>query len=291
LDRQKSSVISKIAAHKITHDCENSFTQNESSHPPFFSLDKKLKIHKMGAINYLQGTHSSLNINNSLGLSVQDSDSDSKSWSWSENIGLSFNVLNLFNIGTGGNYSISKSHSTSVGSGYNASLGVSLGLNLQTNTFELEFKEYEECITLRLNPNLFSGEDSIYKNIWINELSNQRKTELATSGYFICTGVINKTPLHRKENYYFLSQPLVEDGQQDFFDPRNQMMNISFRGEKDLISLLNVLQGTVYRHSPQDKGSGHSILEDQKRIFQDIETTLPSWPGVYSEFTNTGFHH
>ena len=243
-------------------------------------------VKKIGNINYKKGTTSNLSVGNTFSVAKAESSSVSKNWSWTTSAGLGFNAFDIFKIGTSGSYAISKSDSKS--NTINNSLQVSATTNLmmQTSTFDIEISTYEECSSIRLNPNLFIGKNAIYGNIWINTLRPEEAAKIATSGFFICTGVNNNTPIIKEESYYLVSQDNTYNrGQQDSYAAENNTLFMTFRGKNDLSSFLNLIQGSV-KHPDSASSFERSSTGSKADMANDFLTKLPSWSGVFSDIIN-----
>jgi hypothetical protein len=154
---------------------------------------------------------------------------------------------------------------------------------LQTNSFDLTLESYEECTSIKLNPRLFLGKKAVYGNLWNTQLKPSETVKLATSGYFICTGLNNTTPIVKEENYYLISQVNTwNHGEQDGADILNQTLFMTFRGRNDLNSFMKFIQGSL--KSPDGANTfefGSKSANDT--LSDDFATKIPTWSGAYSE--------
>ncbi len=246
----------------------------------FFSIEKKLMVKKVGKVKYLSGTSQNLSVGNSFNVSNAESTTKSQTWSWSSSVGLSFDFFDFFRVGTNGSYAVSSAKSKSNSSTNSAQINSSSYLNLQASTFEIELSSYEECVAIRLNPELFSGANARFGAIWNSSMKPQDIARVATSGFFICSGVSNNTPIVKKENYYLITKdPSSSHGEQDAYSSENQQLNLAFRGEKDLQTFMMIIEAKI-RAESSNNGDANFV---SKKTLLPNQISLPTWPGSFSE--------
>ncbi len=249
----------------------------------FFSIDKKIMIKKIGDYKYKSGTTTNFSVGNNFNVAKGEAKTKSSSVSWSTRLGLSFDVLSIFKIGTDVSYSLSSTKANSESITNSAQVNASTYLFLQTNTFDLVITSYEECTVIKLNPELFVGKNARFAGVWNTEASAAKIVKVATSGLFLCTGVNNNSPITKQENYYLVSQDTsFNNGQQDGHDLNNRQLFMTFRGQSDLVNFLNLIQSSV--KLPGSANSFESSTTGTKTSLVKSFYVLPSWPGAYSDF-------
>jgi hypothetical protein len=266
-------VLNNVIAN-ITQTCIDQVERDPSQ---FFSIDKKLIVKKIGNIKYKKGTTSNISVGDAFSVGKSDSSTISKAWSWSSEVGLGLN-LGLFKAGTSGGYAISKADASSRSSTNYVQVGRTTNLLLQTNTFNVELNSYEECSSIRLNPALFTGKNAQLGNIWVSTMKSAEIANIATAGFFICTGETNNKPIVKEENYYLVIQANnYLNEQQDVNSLENQTLFMTFRGQRDLSTFLNLIQGSIKQPESATSNFGASSISLGR---------LPSWPGAYSDAIN-----
>lgn len=244
----------------------------------FFAVDKKIMVKKVSGFKYLSGTTTNFSVGNSFSVSKSDTSSKSQTWSWTTTAGLSFEFLDVFKVGTSGSYALSSSKSKTDSTSSGASVNASTYLFLQASTFNVDIASYEECSSIRLNPELFIGKNARYGAIWNETMKPAEIAKAATGGYFICTGVTNNSPITKKETYYLVSQDTGSSkGEQDAYSAENHQFFMTFRGQKDLMSFLGLIQSSV-----QMPGSANSF-DATKGGLSSRFAALPTWPSAYSD--------
>ncbi|MDO9184283.1 MAG: hypothetical protein Q7U04_17850 [Bacteriovorax sp.] len=279
----KTGVLPSYIIENMTLNCLEAVRKDPSR---IFSVDKKLIVKKVGNIKYKKGTSSNLSVGNAFNVARAEATSLNKTWSWTTTAGLSFDLFDIFRIGTSGSYAVAKSDSKSTTTNNSVQVASTTNLLMQTSLFEVEISSYEECSSIRLNPNLFIGKNAQFSNIWNNTVKPEEIVSLATAGLFICTGVINNTPIIKEENYYLISQDNTYNrGEQDANAPENQTLFMTFRGQKDFSAFIGLIQGSLKR--PETASAFEKSTSATKAgLTNDFLTKLPSWPGVYSDTIN-----
>lgn len=248
-----------------------------------FIVEKRLFVKELENYRFLGGTNYPLSVGNSisLGRSASHSTSTSKSLSLSASIpNLLGAFTKIFSVGISGSYTISQSDDKSRSSSNNVSVNTSIPLQLEKNPFQLKFKRYEECSTIKINPAHFL-KGGLFASALKPSLSEAEKTAAASRGLMICTGTDNTTPLVREENYYLLSQG-AGDITQDSGDLRNLQFFIALRGEKEFQRLMYFMKGTIKTPETADRSSSehenNSI--NLKALFNSGHSNVP---GSYND--------
>ncbi len=275
----KSVVINEVLTQRLVQSCVSNVRKDTGR---FFKTDKKLIVKKVGEIKYLSGTTTNFSVGNSFSIAKADATTKSQTWSWSNSVGLSFDLFDIFKIGSTGSYAIASTSSKSNSTSSTAVVNASTYMFMQSSAFNIELTSYEECASIRLAPELFIGSSSSFNYIFNSAMKSQEIARVTTSGFFICTGIDNTTPIVKKENYYLVTQDMgSKGGEQDSYRSENQQLFMNFRGQNDLLNFLSIIQGSV-------KGpTSSSVLENTSSM--NITRTarslggLPSWAGVYSD--------
>lgn len=274
----KTVVLDEMTTQRMVTSCVATVRRDPSR---FFKTDKKLIVKKIGNVKYVGGTTTNFSVGNSFSVAKADSNSKTQTWSWTNSVGVSFELFDIFKLNSTGSYAIASAHSKSDTTSSTAVVNASTYMFMQTSTFNVELTSYEECSSIRLAPELFSSR-SLLGSVFTHSMRAQEVARVATSGLFLCTGIDNATPVVKKESYYLVSQDMgSKGGEQDSYSRENQQLFMTFRGQKDLSSFLNIIQASV-------KGpSSASALENttSTNVTGTAKTMggLPTWPGVFSD--------
>lgn len=274
----KDGVLTSTTSTVLTQQCMSAARSNPKT---FFNVEKKLLIYKIGNFNYKSGTSTNFSVGNSFSVSKAESKSTSSTWSWNNSIGLSFEFLDLFKVGSTASYAISTSKSKSDTTSNSASVNASTYLFLQQSNFDITIDSYEECSSIKLNTELFSGRNAPLANIFNSNLKSQEIVKAATSGYFICTGVKNTTPITKRESYFYVSQDLSSKGEQDAYAAENHQFFMTFRGQKDLDGFLSLIQSSI--QLPGSSTGFSSNVNGTKAGLMNKFGMLPTWPGSIAD--------
>jgi hypothetical protein len=274
-------VLKPGAANQFTQLCLDSIREGNAS--KFFAVDKKLIIKEVADNQYLGGTTLSMAVGANFNMTKGENASVTRSWSWTTSAGLNFKFFDVASVGTNGSYSISKSISHNDLLNNSVQINSNTGLLVQTNTFKIQIKAYEECSSIKINPALFSGEKAPFRDIFATQLRGEDKAKAASFGYFICTGQVNRNPIERTEYYYLVSQDHWSSGQQqDTHDLRNRQLFINFRGSNDMSAFLGMIQGHLKMPNNHTDYSS-SLVGTKDSLIRDFGSVIPTWPGVYSD--------
>jgi hypothetical protein len=261
----------------ITRDCIYSVRKDPNS---FFSIDKKIMTKKIGNVNFKGGQTFNINVGNSFYISKADSKTVSKTWSWSSSVGFKLEFLKIFSFGSQAGYALARSNTTSDSSTNSGAVSMSTNLLLQRNTYSLELQSYNQCLAVKLNPELFAGTNARYRNYFSAILDLQERARVVSSGFFICNETSQK-PIQVDESYHLVSQDrMYGGGIIDAHDLANHQLFMSFRGDKDLTAFLSLIQGTV--QSEKGKTSIGLNIQSREKLSNEFMIGLPSWPGAYS---------
>lgn len=272
----KSGVLNAYAITPLVSSCQAAVYRDPSR---FFTVEKKILIKKIGNINFNGGNSTNISVGNSFNVSNAESTTKSQAWSWNTSVGLSFDLFEIFKVGTNGSYNVSLNKSKSNTTTNSAQINASTYLTLQASSFTIELTSYEDCASIRLNPELFMNGNRQYSNMWAEGINQTDMAKAASAGMFICRGVTNQAPKTIKESYFLLAKdPSSSHGQLDAYSEENQQFFMTFRGKKDLARMLTMIQGQVKNQS------GNSLEQNlavEKSSLASL-TALPTLPGIYS---------
>ncbi|HEY8271321.1 MAG TPA: hypothetical protein VIG33_10575, partial [Pseudobdellovibrionaceae bacterium] len=254
-----------------------------ANHPEqIFTVEKRLFVKELESYRFLNGYTYPISVGNSITLTK----SESHSTSISKSLGLSLNMIpfefaKIFSIGISANYAISHSDSEDEGNANSVSIGSNIPLSMEQNVYQLKFKRYQECASIKINPQHFLKK-GLFSNSLKPKLKESEKAEIASRGLMICTGVDNTTPLVRNENYYQLNQAPGDTQIQDNGDLRNIHFFMALRGEKEFQRLMYFMKGNIKTPQTADRSS-----DEQKNTFTNLNnlfnTGFTNVPGSYND--------
>jgi hypothetical protein len=274
----KDGVILPTVATSMTQICLSTVSENPNN---FFQIEKKLLIKKVGNSKYIQGTTTNFSVGSTFSVSRSETDTKTKTWTWSSSIGLSADFFDVFKVGTTGSYAIAKAHANAKAESNSSQINSSTYLFLQNSAFDIELTQYEECAVIRLNPNLFMGKNSKYITIFNPNLKANEIAKAVTSGFMLCTGVNNNNPITKRENYYLVGQDYTNRGEQDGLSRENQQFSMSFRGQKDLTTFLNLIQSSAQLPTTTSNFTENAL--NTRNNLTNNAIIIPTWPGTYAD--------
>ncbi|MFN7728481.1 MAG: hypothetical protein ACK5P7_04940 [Bdellovibrio sp.] len=236
----------------LTSECHRLAQQNLRS---VFDVETKyfVKNPRLLSVSENSTPFRDFSISQSFSLNKGHSDSVSQSWNW--NVGLGLDLLKIsslpFSASTGAGYSVSKSSSVSEGQGTSVSYSGSIGVLIETLKLNLEIPEYEKCLVIKLNPNLFvKKEDGFFSsgNPWVKsfhpKLSAEEMEHYARAGYLICDGQNRQETLKTSESFYVINQRVSGGQIIDDSTETSRPFFVTMRGDLDLIRFLSYLHGS-----------------------------------------------
>jgi hypothetical protein len=250
----------------------------------FFNIDKKLIIKKVGNIKLLSGTTTNFNVGNSFSVAQSESSTKTQTMTWTNSLGLNLDFFSIFRVSSSASYAIASTKAKSDATTSAAQIVASTYLFMQTNTFNIEALSYEECSTIKLNSELFTGKNSSLGSLLNQSMTPQDISKIATSGFFICTGVNNNNPIIKKENYYLISQDFSKNsGEQDANAQENNQFFLTFRGQQDLMKFINLTQSSLKLSSNPESLSRNNMATEVS--IKNSFSALPTLPGIYTDLT------
>lgn len=254
-----------------------------------FDLETKyfVKNPRLVSINENAVPFRDFSISQSFSLSRGYSNSLSTSTSWS--VGAGLDLLKFsgfpFSASTGVSYSVSKSESTSTGHGTSVSYSGSVGVMIETLKLNIEAPEYEKCLVVKLNPNLFvKKEEGLFagKNPWTaffhRDLTAAELEHFALSGYMLCEGETRRD-LKTTESFYVMNQRASGAQMLDDATEANRPFFVTMRGDLDLVRFLS------YLHSSQGAPASFEAEFQRSQLLSDPSQAVfirgvKSSPGV-----------
>jgi hypothetical protein len=201
-----------------------------------------------------EGLFRDFNITQSFNLGHAYADTLTKTWSWDASLGLKLPEipgLSLISGSTGVRYQVAKASAESRNKGTMISYVGVIALTVETLKFNLVADDYEKCLMIKLNPNLFVGKktwlgtNSPFAQAMHPKLSPEEKSHYARSGLMICDGAPRGRPLRISENYYVLNQKLPAAQIMDNASDKNRPFFVTLRGEGDFVTFLSYLHNST----------------------------------------------
>lgn len=280
--KDKGGVFSPRAHLPFGSDCLMAIRKDPSA---FFILQKELLVKEVGGSKLYKGLNQGITVGTSFSLSNSYSESFSRSKNLSARAGLSQKFFEVFSVGVDASYSLSWSKSDSKNSGNSVSVNGNVSLNVQQNIFQVRVNKSEQCMILKLNPNIFIGKDGWfahkgYKNNFNAKLSEQEKTLFKTRGFLICDGIENTEPQTIAESYFLINQETSSSQMQDNGDNRNRPFFIALRSVKDYASFLTAIKAqTTMPTSTGAKMGDEGPTTDM--LVELFKAPLPAYPGMF----------
>lgn len=192
----------------------------------------------------------SLSMSSSVSVGSSKSESSSQSWSWNLNMGLKLPEifgLSLFSAGTGASYSVTKSFAENSSKGKDSSASTSIQLTIESLTTEIAAPEFMECLSVRLNQNLFLEKESGFwtsGNPWINQfhpkLTAEERLKSIRQGILLCEDRKEKTATFT-EKFYLINQSIPQGYLIDRNNEKNRPFSLLIRGESEYLKLLSLI--------------------------------------------------
>lgn len=246
-----------------------------------FSVEKRLFVKELSGYNYLKGDTATVSVGNSLTLTRSQTHTTTHMKTLNFNAGVSWKFADIFSLGMTGSYSISQSDAKAAVTANAATVNINKYLLLQEFTFQLNFKRYQECAIIKVNPTLFM-KNGIFAGSLNPHLTEGEKAAVATRGLMVCRGPDTTTPITRTENYYQLNQDNTSVQSPDIGDEHNRNFFVAVRGEREFGKLMYYLKGTI--KTPQSEGRDN---DDRKTTFDGIDFLFKSGhsnvPGSYND--------
>lgn len=211
-------------------------------------------------------------------------------------------VSSLINV----DFRSSAGYRDAAGTGTSISTGVYLVV--QRATFDIFFKKFELCSSIRMRPEYI--DDTIYPRIFKN-IENDHYKAAATRGLFICNGDYQSSGnVASREYFYYFAQHFTAGDMLDDQDLRNHPWLLLLRGERDYLNFIERIK--AYR--PEDKelaedpiklanlykpiakmGLGDATYFDNNpangislgafpidQLIDAYKNVLPTFPGIYN---------
>jgi hypothetical protein len=259
---------------RLVVDCAKSL-QNEK---PMIQAEKKLFVKEIGAYNFIRGMPmQNMSVGNGVILQHTHTVSDTHTQNWNFTAGLSEKFANFFSIGFSTNYNIAHAVADAVVHNSNATINANTYILTEENVFQVEFKRYEECSVLRINPTFFV--DNRFGQILQPKYSEKEKIDAIAKGLMICTGEVKQTPVTRNESYFLLYQSTTASQMQDIGDARNRNLFIAIRGQKDFHRLMSIMSAQPAEAMTKNPLQPQSVY-DLEALFM---AGLPTIPGSYND--------
>lgn len=109
-------------------------------------------------------------------------------------------------------------------------------LVMQNAEFEVELTKYEQCLSIRWSPDFIDK----YKGA-INFIDGQF-SEFYVLGLYLCSGLVENTPIAVNEKYYYFTQHFTEGDMLDPADIHNHPWLLALRGVREFSAFMISLQ-------------------------------------------------
>lgn len=251
---------------EVFKDCAEKASKNFSD---IFVINRQLRVHEIDKEDTRFVTGKSLNMNTGSNFGFSSGTRLDTSFSaggsptkfldsllkgfekWIPGISLVTGVAtSAVNI----DYRSSSGVSDGVGSGTSVSTGVYLVV--QRATFDIFFKSYELCSTIRMRPEYIDR--TVYPKIF-KGLDNESFKAAATRGLFLCNGDRQRSGnIASREYFYYFAQHFTAGDMLDDQDLRNHPWLLLLRGERDFLNFIENIK--AYRPEDKEKAEDPKFL-------------------------------
>lgn len=248
----------------------------------FFSVEHRLRVHKLDGFEYAKGSRRTLSVGTGFQMSTTHTDTTATNASIGVNGSFSWKPM-WFSLGVTGSYTLSHNVADAHATAQNVSVNEAVTLNVLENEFKLKIGSAEECVVVRMNADLFKTKPSKFvfyrpsdlKDWLRTDVSEEAKMAAISRGVLLCAGKANAKPLELTEKYYLVSQDMAESEVQDAGDPRNRAFFVGLRGESDYRRFLAMTKS----HGPQEAPSDQAGFEDIGNALDKLFSTTITTPG------------
>lgn len=280
--KEKGGVFSYKANTAFGQDCIGKMKKDPSA---FILAQKELLIKEVGGSKYHRGLNQGITAGTSFSLSNSFAESFTSSKSLSTRIGIGTKLFEVINVGADASYSLSWSKASSQASSNSVSVNANVSFLVQQNIFHVRVNKSEQCLIMKLNPEIFQAKDGLfahkgYENTFNKKLTAQEKNHFKTRGFLICEGVIDNTPRTITENYFLIAQESSSSQMQDNGDNRNRGFFITLRSIRDYTDFLLAIKGKAdmpLNANERNQSTGPS----QETLLKLFKSPVPAYPGMF----------
>jgi hypothetical protein len=261
----------------MARDCYSAATKNPAK---FFQVEKHTIVKKSRLVDFVRGVPTKYSIGSSFSISNSHSDS------FSRNLGISASAkaFDFFNVGASASYGLSWSTSDALGLSNSVSVGSSNSLEIERTSFRVLLDKYEQCLVVRLNPNLFITNtnqhllmrDKNYSTKINSELTPEQQSVAKTRGLLLCDGQDSTKTLLKTENYYFIDGDEVKTIG-DHGDIRNRPFVMQLRGDKDF-RRFEVGAKLLQQNPDTAEGNSNIPTNQLDQAIKMFDLGLPTYP-------------
>gem|GEM_PF-3640021 len=243
-DRKDGAWIPRVGSfiEPVYRSCLEYAQKGEGNEP--LHIERKYKINETGRYYYLGGKSLNINLSQNIGISHSTSAGKSHNFNPSKFI-MSWlpKQLDLYGYSYSRNENLSASEGTSVSQG--------TFLVMQNAEFDVELKNYEQCMVVRWSEDLKAlHRKTFYDNMMIQaahdsnlmvddeKFLSQHMVDRLGEGLMVCSGVEEDTPIAVRETYYYFTQHFTEGDMQDRADIHNHPWLLSLRGVREYETFL-----------------------------------------------------
>jgi hypothetical protein len=242
-----SPVLNPLSIGELTRKC----IQGSDEYISHLFLNEKFYFtRKLNNFSYQAGIWERMGLSSTFAMTNSNTRSLSQSWSVSSKAGATFKFLEFFSMGLDGQFLISKSKADSEAQSNTINVSNSVDLEKQRNTFSVDLLDYDVCHRIRINPSLFRGQVSYFKNsdLWSHLKLKMRGEEVINTisrSFFVCSKPQNQAPLSLSENFYIVQERLDNREYQDGGDKRNRRLFVTLRGDSDFKRFEHLMKNGV----------------------------------------------
>lgn len=281
--QEKGGVAYKSYRNNMAIDCMSRVQKNPET---FFQVDRHLSVKQIAGFEFIGGLNEGLSLGTGFSLSNTRAKGESVSHSVATKVGLSAKALNIFSVGSDYSYNLSWSNSNSYSHGNAISVSTSKSMSVAMNMFNITINQYQLCAVVKLNPELFMEDDSIYPTRRTNysgflnaRLTDEEKGLAVTRGLMLCENQVRTTPITKSENYYVISQDGYNQAQ-DTGDARNRNFFLALRSDNDFLRFVTAVKGKTA--IPLTSKGNENITGHATDLIRGLfQSAAPSAPGMY----------
>ncbi|MGZ6478100.1 MAG: hypothetical protein ACXWQE_02285 [Bdellovibrionales bacterium] len=154
-------------------------------------------------------------------------------------------------------------------------------LNVEENTFAIDFLKYRRCLIVRMNPEKTNDPDvqAFSRSAKSDLQRDQLRRALIERGLLVCNPQ-EAQPITKLEKYYYISAPKNESYQQDPADIRNRDVILPLRGERDFQAFIQA--GKSRLEIPDSTAPDYGgITASLEQVEESIAAITPAAGGIY----------
>jgi hypothetical protein len=162
-----------------------------------------------------------------------------------------------------------------------SSFRTNANINMEQVNIKLEFKKYESCAAIRVNPLFWERHEKAENLLGIPRGS---MLPVLTRGIFVCSGVESAQPMEKVERYYSFAEGQFDGTQLDGGDLRNHPWLLALRGQGDYANFLTLVAAKKVNSAQitENVDPGVFSIDRLNEAFAAYRGVMQSVPGVYT---------